>query len=113
MCSAIDFVSAYEMLAITATTSPRSGNVMRDVEPPMNAFLLPWPGAAARPEPGRAALPGAARERLRAAKHGYGKTRCTEGVDVRRRSGRRPREARQHALAVARHVIRGVEPESG
>ena len=43
MFSAIDFVSANDMLAITATTSPRSGNVMRDVVPPMNSSLLPWP----------------------------------------------------------------------
>jgi hypothetical protein len=30
MFSAIDFVSANEMFAITATTIPRSGNVMSD-----------------------------------------------------------------------------------
>ena len=40
--SAIDFVSANEMFVITATTSPRSGNAMRYVVPPMNSSLLPW-----------------------------------------------------------------------
>jgi hypothetical protein len=38
MFNAIDFVSANEMLAITATTSPRSGNVMREVAAPMTSF---------------------------------------------------------------------------
>ncbi len=43
MFSAIDFVSANDMLAITATTSPRSGNVMRYVVPPMNSSCCHGP----------------------------------------------------------------------
>lgn len=34
MVNAIDLVFANEMFDVTATTIPRSGNVMNDVEPP-------------------------------------------------------------------------------
>jgi hypothetical protein len=39
MSNALDLVSANEMFDVTATTSPRSGNVMNDVVPPSNVRL--------------------------------------------------------------------------
>ena len=42
MFNAIDLVSANDMFDVTATTIPRSGNVMNDVELP-SMVRLAWP----------------------------------------------------------------------